>query len=295
MNQKDRLIQGMAFGGDFRIIAAQTTGAIEEARARRDMSPVAVSALGRAITGAVLLARLLDKNVRNQYVTLRIEGDGPLGLVIAEGTVSGKVRGYVANPLVDGAVNQVGSGIGSKGMLTVVRGTPPLGKPYTTQVKLVSGEIAKDLAHYLASSEQVASAVLLGVMEKPEGVSAAGGMVIQAFPHATPESIRAMEQRIGEAPAFSTLLDRMPLEDAVREVLHDVDYKPLDESLNIPIEYACPCSRDRALSQFKVFSRQEIGEMITKENGAEAVCQFCGATYRFSADDLLALAGDGDA
>lgn len=295
MTHEDRLIQGMAFGGDFRILAAQTTFALEAARELRDMSPVATSALGRAMTGAVLLARLLDKNVRNQYVTLRIDGGGPLGLVIAEGTIAGHVRGFVEHPLVEGGASDVGRSIGSNGMMTVVRGTPPAGKPYTTQQQLVSGEIAKDLAQYLASSEQVASAVLLGVMERPDGVSAAGGMMIQAFPHATPDSIRAMEDRVRAAAPFSTLLDRLPLEDAVRKVLEGIDYKPVDSSFDIPIRYTCRCTRERALSQFRLFSRQELADMITRENGAEAVCQFCGRAYRFSADELLALSHGADA
>src|SRR5688572_838481 len=149
MDLQDRLIQGMAWDGDFRILAAQTTKAVETARELRDLSPVAAGALGRAMTGAVLLARLLDKNVRNQYVTLRIEGDGPLGVMIAEATAGGAIRGYVSNPTVD-QVN-VGSAVGSNGLLTVVRGGPPQGKPYTSQVKLVSGEIARDLAHYLSA------------------------------------------------------------------------------------------------------------------------------------------------
>ncbi|MHB0968321.1 MAG: Hsp33 family molecular chaperone HslO [Thermoanaerobaculia bacterium] len=295
MNQQDRLIQGMAFGGDFRIIAALTTSALEAARELRDMSPVATSALGRAMTGALLLARLLDKNVRNQYVTLRIDGGGPLGLVIAEGTIAGHVRGFVEHPLVEGGANDVGRVIGANGLMTIVRGTPPAGKPYTTQQRLVSGEIAKDLAQYLSSSEQVASAVLLGVMERPDGVSASGGMVIQAFPHATPESIRAMEDRVRSAAPFSTLLDRLALEDAVRSVLDGIDYKPIDSSFDIPIRYTCRCTRDRALSQFHLFSRQELADMIARENGAEAVCQFCGRCYRFSADELLALSHGADA
>src|ERR671939_1284339 len=99
MPENDRLIQGMAEGGDFRIIAAQTTQTVETARQLLDLAPVATDALGRALTGSLLLARLLDKDVRNQYVTLRFQGDGPLGLVIAESTVTGGARGYVANPI----------------------------------------------------------------------------------------------------------------------------------------------------------------------------------------------------
>lgn len=294
MEQRDRLIQGMAWSGNFRIIAAQTTQAVETARLKSDLSPVATAAIGRAMTGAVLLARLLDKKMRNQWVTLRFEGGGPLGSLIAEGTVSGNVRAFVSNPHVDDERVNVGAAVGARGNLTVVRGTPPEGVPYTSQVSLVSGEIAKDLAHYLARSEQIASAVLLGVMIRPSGVDAAGGMLVQALPQASESAIETMEKRISEAPAFSTLLDRMTLEEAVQEVLRGSDYKLLDPSFNIPIRYSCSCTRERALKGFAYFSLHELSEIIT-EGGSEAVCQFCGQKYFFSGDDLLALSTPPDA
>ncbi len=294
MEQNDRLIQGMAWGGDFRILAAQTTQAVEEARLRSDLSPVATAAIGRAMTGAVLLARLLDKAMRQQRVTLRFNGDGPLGSIIAEGSVAGTVRGFVSNPHVDDHLVNVGAAVGSRGVLTVVRGTPPQGKPYTSQVSLVSGEIAKDLAHYLAHSEQIASAVLLGVMIRPAGVDAAGGLIVQAFPHASEAAIETMEKRIREAPPFSTLLDRMTIEEAVQEVLRGSDYKLLDPSFNMPIRYSCSCTRERALKQFAFLPLTELSEIIT-EGGSEAVCQFCGQKYFFTGDDLLAMSATPDA
>src|SRR5256885_1514439 len=122
MHNEDRLIQGMAANGDFRILAAQTTDTVETARELLDLAPVATDALGRALTGALLLARLLEKNVRNQYVALRFEGNGPLGVVIAEGNVAGGARGYVANPVPTDPTLNVGTAIG-RGRLTVVRGT----------------------------------------------------------------------------------------------------------------------------------------------------------------------------
>src|ERR1043165_2025595 len=127
MHGFDRLIQGMAGGGDFRIIAAQTTDTVEAARGVLDLAPVAADALGRALTGSLLLARLLDKALKNQYVTLRFEGDGPLGLVIAEGTVAGHARGWVENPVPTDAALDVPQALG-RGPLTVVRGGPPGGR-----------------------------------------------------------------------------------------------------------------------------------------------------------------------
>jgi molecular chaperone Hsp33 len=293
MVNHDRIIQGMAGSGDFRVIAAQTTNAVETAREILDLSPVAADALGRAMTGSLLLARLLDKDVRNQYVTLRFEGNGPLGTVIADGTVAGGVRGYVANPVPEDPVLDVESAIGN-GMLTVIRGTPPAGKPYTSQLLLAGTGVANDLTRYLMRSEQIASAVLLGVLNRREGVAAAGGIVIQAFPHATAESIATIERRIKDAPPLSTLIEKLPIEDVVATVLHGVEYKQIDEGHAVPVSYSCSCSRERALGSLTFVGREEILEMID-EGGSEIVCQFCGRKYHFSAHDLLALTAKHDA
>src|SRR5512142_2589723 len=248
----DRLIQGMAVNGDFRILAAQTTLTVETAREILDLAPVAADALGRALTGSLLLARLLNKDVRDQYVTLRFDGDGPLGTLIAEGTVKGGARGYVANPVPPDPALKVGQAIG-RGMLTVVRGTPPAGKPYTSQITLNGGGVAHELTRYLMRSEQIASAVLLGVMNRRDGVAAAGGIIVQAFPHASESAIAAVESRITESPPLSTLLEKMPIEDVVAQVLHGIDYKQIDSSFDVPLEYRCSCSRERALAPLVLF------------------------------------------
>ncbi|HEX7154712.1 MAG TPA: Hsp33 family molecular chaperone HslO [Thermoanaerobaculia bacterium] len=287
MDTQDRLIQGMAGDGDFRVLAAQTTTTVETAREVLDLAPVAADALGRAITGSLLLARLLDKDVRNQHVTLRFEGNGPLGTVIAEGTVAGNARGYVANPVPNDLSLDVGRAIG-RGMLTVIRGTPPAGKPYTSQITVDGTGVAQDLTRYLMRSEQIASAVLLGVLNRRDGVAAAGGIIIQAFPHTSEASISRLEQRIREAPPLSTLLEKMPIEDVVAHLLHDIGYKQIDAGHTVPVSYTCPCTRERALAPLSLFSRDELQEMVD-EGGSEVQCQFCGRKYSFTAEDLLAL------
>lgn len=287
MERPDRIIQGMAGEGHFRVIAAQTTTAVETAREILDLAPVAADALGRTMTGALLLARLLAKDNRNQYVTLRFEGNGPLGSVIADGTVAGAVRGYVANPVPDDPMLDVETAIGN-GSLTVVRGTPPTGKPYTSQILLTGTGIATDLTRFLMRSEQIASAVLLGVMNRRDGVAAAGGMIIQAFPHASEEAIRMIERCVREAPSFSALLERMPIEEAVATVLQGTNYKQIDDGHTIPVSYSCQCTRERALAPLALLGRDELQEMID-EGGTEVVCQFCGRKYRFVAEELFAL------
>ncbi len=289
----DRLIQGMAANGDFRILAAQTTTTVETAREILDLSPVAADALGRALTGSVLLARLLDKDVRNQRVTLRFDGNGPLGLLIAEANVSGDVRGYVSNPVPEDASIDVPRAIG-QGMLTVVRGTPPVGRPYTSQMMLEGGGIAQELTRYLARSEQISSAVLLGVLNRREGVAASGGIIIQAFPHATEESRRIIEERIQSTPPLSTLIEKIPIEAVVAKVFEGLNYKQIDASFNVPVSYRCTCSRERAIAPLALFSPEELKEMV-EEGGSEVVCQFCGRKYNFTREDLLALTATPDA
>ena len=293
MTDQDRLIQGMAGNGDFRILAAQTTHTVEKAREILDLSPVAADALGRALTGSLLLARLLNKDLRNQYVTLRFEGSGPLGTMIAEANMKGAARGYVANPVPLEENLDVPRAIG-RGMLTVVRGTPPLGKPYTSQVSLEGGGVAQELTRYLFRSEQIASAVLLGVINRREGVAGAGGIIIQAFPHAGEHAIAQIERRIREAPPLSTLIEKMPIEAVVAQVLHGLDYKQIDESFNVPVSYSCTCTRERAMAPLALFPREELNQMV-QEGGSEVVCQFCGRKYAFTREELLALTASHDA
>ena len=293
MRTEDRLIQGMAGNGDFRILAAQTTNTVETAREILDLSPVAADALGRALTGSLLLARLLDKHVRNQYVVLRFEGNGPLGVLIAAANVAGGARGYVGNPAPQEEQLDVARALG-RGLMTVVRGTPPEGTPYTTQLSLEGRGIAEELTRYLAHSEQMSSAVLLGVMNRREGVVGAGGIIVQAFPHASEEMIATIEQRIKEAPPLSTLIEKMPIEAVVAQVFHDVNYKQIDESFNVPLAYKCTCSRERALAPLSLFPPDEIRQMV-EQGGSDVVCQFCGRKYSFSSDDLLALTAEHDA
>jgi molecular chaperone Hsp33 len=292
METPDRIIQGMALDGHFRVIAAQTTTAVETAREILDLAPVAAEALGRAMTGALLLARILDKDLRRQYVTLRFEGNGPLGTVIADGTVAGAVRGYVENPVPQDPTLDVETAIGN-GSLTVVRGTPPAGKPYTSQILLAGTGIATDLTRYLMRSEQIASAVLLGVLNRRDGVAAAGGMIIQAFPNTPEEALQALEKRVREAPSLSKLLETMPIEEAVATVLEGTGYKQVDAGHSIPVSYSCQCTRERALAPLALLGEEELQEMI-EEGGTEVVCQFCGRKYQFGGEDLLTLTAKHD-
>jgi molecular chaperone Hsp33 len=131
------------------------------------------------------------------------------------------------------------------------------------------------------------------VLNRRDGVAAAGGIVIQAFPHASEESIAKLERKIGEAPPLSTLLEKMPIEDVVATVLQGVDYKQIDHGHTVPVAYPCPCSRERALASIPLLGKDEIIDIIN-EGGTTVACQFCGRKYVFSDDDLLALTATHD-
>ncbi len=291
-----RVIRGLAGNGSFRVLAADTTDVVEEARRRHNLSPTATAALGRALTGAALLAFLLSKTPKER-VTLKIEGEGPLGHLVAEAGVDGKIRGYVGHPEADLPPTEAGkldvSGLIGKGELRVMRSLPS-GEIYDSSVPLVSGEIAEDLAQYLWKSEQIPSAVLLGVRVSPEGpVEAAGGMVVQVLPGASEEAIQKLEENLKNISGFSELLKEKGLEGAVEEVLKGLGFeatslKELGLEEGIPVRFACRCDREKARDSLKFFSPQELEEMA-EEGGAEVVCRWCGEVYRFSPEEVREL------
>ena len=289
-----RLVRGLAGDAAFRVLAAETTDAVEEARRRHGLSPTATAALGRALTGAALLAFLLSKTPRER-VTLKIEGGGPLGHLVAEAGVDGRVRGYVGHPEADVPLSEkgkldVGRLIGP-GELRVMRSLSN-GEIYDSSVPLVSGEIAEDLAHYLLKSEQIPSAVLLGVRVSPEGpVEAAGGMVVQVLPGAPEEAIARLEENLKDLPGFSALLKEKGLTGAVREVLKGLDFEPTDLGEGVQVRFACRCDREKARDSLRFFGPEELREMA-EEGGAEVVCRWCGEVYRFSPEELRALIAD---
>ena len=295
-----RILRGLAGGGQLRVVAADTGDVVEEARRRHGLSPTATAALGRAMTGALLLAQLLLKTPKER-ITLRIEGTGPLGGLVAEADAAGNVRGYVRNPKAevplreDGKLN-VGELLGA-GVLRVDRSLPN-GEVYTSTVPLVSGEIAEDLAHYLWQSEQIPSAVLLGVRVKGEGeVEVAGGVAIQVMPDTPEEVLSRLEANLAGLSGITPLL-REGLEAALERLLAGLgfertDLKALGYPLNeIPARFRCRCNREKALEALVFFTPEEREDMIVKDGGAEVVCHWCGEVYRFSPEEIRSLVAE---
>ncbi|BAZ87389.1 Hsp33 family molecular chaperone HslO [Dolichospermum compactum] len=290
----DQLIRATAADGGIKAVGVITTRLTEEARQRHKLSYVATAALGRTMAAGLLMAASMKRS--GSRVNVRVKGDGPLGGVLADAGLDGTVRGYVGNPSVELPPNHkgkldVGAAVGT-GFLYVVRDLGH-GYPYSSTVELVSGEIGDDVAHYLASSEQTPSALVLGVFVGEQGVTAAGGILIQVLPKAArdEELVATLESRIGALSGFTPLLQAgKTLTEIFNDLLGDMGLNIFPESQML--RFHCGCSFDRVLGALKILGEAELQDMIVKDDGAEATCDFCGNIYQASSDDLTQLIGD---
>lgn len=283
----DHLIQGTAANNTVRLLAAVTTELVDEACRRHRTSPTASAALGRMLTGALLLGRTF-KDL--ELVTLQVRGDGSLGGVTAEASPNGTVRGFAMNPEADLPPNELGKfdvggltkGAGA-GLLQVTREAGfDIGlrkEPYTGSVPLVSGEIAEDIAYYLKASEQINSAVVLGVFYELEQaqVTAAGGLLIQAMPDADPNILVMIEDTVSRMPHVTELIRRgASAADILEEALGLIPFDVLEK---IPVEFRCRCSYARAVSLISALGAAEVTDMLEQDNGAQLTCGFCNEVY----------------
>jgi molecular chaperone Hsp33 len=282
----DILVKAMAKDEPILVIGLVNTVAVEKARLLHDTFPTASAALGRTITGAVLLASMLKEG---QKISLQIVGDGPLKEVFAEADWLCRVRGYVRKPHVHlgllGDSLDVGRGIGS-GFLHV---TKDLGirEPYHGSVPLQTGEVASDLAYYLATSEQMPAAVSLGVfVDQDNSVKASGGFMVHALPGADEEVIEYLEDRISRLrPVSSMVLDGLKAEEIVGEVLG----MPFDVLETKEVSYSCPCTRERVMAALVTLGEKDIAEMAEKGESLSIQCHFCKTDYTVSQEELFSL------
>lgn len=278
-----RLRAGVAGGGSLRWAAADITAVVETARARLDLSPVASAALGRALAAAALLLRLAAKTPARLVV--EIAGDGPLGRVIAEADDQGSLRGMVGNRLADVPHTPegklaVGRAVG-KGLLRVIRERD--GASYSSQVELVSGEIGEDLAHFLDQSEQVRSAVLLGVLGRPHGVAAAGGMIVEALPAASSAVLARLEANAAAAGGVSRLVESGGASGVLDTVLAGLDPEHRETRT---LAYRCRCNRERLERHLAPLPYEELVALADGTGVIEAECAFCAERYRFLPEEL---------
>lgn len=279
----ETLVRAMASEGVW-AFACVTTNLVDEARRRHHAAPTAAAALGRALTAVSLLGATLEEG---QKVTLRIFGDGPLGGIVTDTTASGDVRGYVQNPRVHLPLSShrklaVGAAVG-RGTLHVTRDLG-LRWPYHGSAPLISGEIAEDLAYYLAQSEQIPSVVSLGVLVEPDGrVSAAGGFMVQLMPGSDPSARDYLEAHVRNLPPVTQLVRQgMSSADLARAALGELGAQILEER---PLRYRCTCSRERVEGILMLLGAEEV-ESLLLEGRAEVHCRFCGEVYVLGRDVL---------
>lgn len=282
----DKLVKALAADGTLLAVGLVDTKTVEDARRIHDTYPTASAALGRALSGAVLLASVLKQN---QKVTLQIAGDGPLQEIVAEADSECRVRGYIRRPHVhldpkNGKLD-VGGAVGS-GFLNVIKDVG-LREPYRGTVNLQSGEIAEDIAYYLNASEQVPSAVSLGVyVDKDNSVKAAGGFMIQALPDVKDETLECLEERLrGIRQVSAMVLGGAGPIDMLEEAL-GLPLKIIDTR---EVNYFCPCTRERVLGAVVTLGRKELEKAIKKGEDVEAVCRFCNKKYLVSPKELTEL------
>jgi len=291
----DQLIRAIAAEGGIRAVGIISTRLTEEARQRHKLSYVATAALGRTMSAGLLLASSMKRE--NSRVNIRIKGNGPLDGLLVDAGLDGTVRGYVFQPDVELPPNpqgklDVGGAVGNEGFLYVVRDIGH-GYPYSSTVELVSGEIGEDITHYLFTSEQTPSALLVGVFVGADGVTAAGGILVQIMPKAAQNEalISTLEARIAELKGFTPLLrEGKTLPEIFESLLGDLGLEIFpDVQL---VRFDCRCSFDRVLSALRTLGEAELLDMIEKDGGAEATCEFCGEVYQATDQHLSELVQD---
>lgn len=287
----DKLIHGLAADATVRVMAAITTDAVREAVRRHDTSPTASVALGRVLTGTLLLGSSLKDFDR---LTVKIESKGSVEGIVAETIANGKVRGYIKNPLADLPQKPDGTfdvrGIVGAGMFIVIRESGfDVGlhrEPYIGSVPIETGEIAEDFAHYLMKSEQIPSAVLLGTLLQPEApfVTCAGGVMIQMLPTANPNVAVMIEDTILHAPSLTTAIkEGASPEDLLKMMLGIIDYEILGEK---EVKFECNCSFERAVQLIASLGKAEVKAMLEEDRGATMNCGFCNNVYTLDENDL---------
>ena len=286
-----KLIRCITSDGQVMATAVDTTDIVAQAEGIHKTSAVVTAALGRLLTAASIMGNMLKG--RDNSLTLRVSGDGPVGSIIAVSDFNGNVRGYVANPVVELPLNEkgkldVGGAVGKNGSLYVIKDLG-LKEPYNGSVPLVSGEIAEDITAYYALSEQTPTVCALGVLVNPDlSVQVAGGYIIQLLPAAEDSTIDKLEDGIKDIASVTQMLSSgMQPVDIIKTALKNFEVEVLYEQ---DIEYKCNCSRTRVEGALISMGRQELTSMAEEMDEAEIKCHFCDKVYKFTKDELKILA-----
>ena len=286
----DYMIRATAANAQVRAFAVTSRDLVEYARKAHDLSPVAAAALGRTMSAALMMADMLKGP--QDLLTIKIDGDGPLGSILVTADNLGGVKGYVENPGVDlpnkvkGHLD-VGGAVG-RGTLTVIRDMG-MKDPYVGQTAIQTGEIAEDITYYYAVSEQIPSSVGLGVLvnRNEKKILQAGGFIIQLMPFAEEETIARLEKNLGSIDSVTAMLSAGDTpEQMLEKVLEGLD---LVVTAKDPVEFRCNCGKERYERALVLLGRDEVQKIVDDGEPVEIKCQFCGKKYSFSPDELRAV------
>lgn len=290
--KQDHVIHALAWNDNVRVVATDMTQAVQEAVRVHGTDATASAALGRAL----IAARLMQATVKDtERITLQIKGFGPVGLIVARAEPNGDVYGSIQNPDVhlppraDGKLD-VGAAVGWVGELVVVRDTSANAEPYVGITELVSGEIGDDLANYLVTSEQIKSAVILGVMMGPDGeVRGAGGVIVQILGGLDDEVIDALEARIHALSNISQDVTEGATAETLLRALCGDEARVVAER---PTKYYCANGREYYASRLTNLDARTLNELFEDDASIELTCEFTRQVFRFTRDEFPALAGE---
>lgn len=288
--EQNVMLRSIDRSGTFRVFLGDMTKMAEDIRKINDSTPVATAVLGRAVTAASLMG-MMQKNTEDK-ITITLDGKGPGGKVTAVGRGNGDVKAYMNNPTVDLPLNaqgklDVGGAVGKDGFITVIKDFG-FGNPYVGQSPLVSGEIAEDLASYFAKSEQIATAVALGVLVDVDcSVKRAGGLLVQVLPYPDEKVLTQLEKNIGKLTSITGILEESKdIYEAHEKIFEGIEMEIHEEDHP---ELRCDCSRERMERALISIGKKDLQEIIEEDGEAELVCHFCRTRYRFDKDDLEKL------
>lgn len=285
----DYIIRATAAGASIRAFAITSRELVETAKNNHNTSPIMTAALGRLLSGGAMMGAMLKGE--KDCLTLQIQCSGPAKGLTVTADSHGNVKGFASNPVVELPPNAEGhlnvGGALDLGILSVIKDMG-MKEPYVGQCQLQTGEIAEDLTYYFATSEQIPSAVGLGVlMDKDNTVKQAGGFILQLMPFTSDEVIEKLEQRIAQIDSVTMMLERgLTPEDILEEILGDFDVEIVDK---IPTAFVCDCSKDRVSRALSTLSKKDLDSIINDGESIEVKCQFCNKAYTFDIDELKEL------
>lgn len=289
----DYLIKALAYNGQLRVYAIDTTETVRKAQRIHDTWSAATAAFGRAITATSLLSQSLLKG--GNKMTVKIMGNGPTGTIVIDGTASGDVKGYLKEPHVHLPLNKqqkidVKGAVGSSGLLEITKDLG-LKMPFTGQVPLVSGELGEDFTYYMAKSEQIPSSIGVSVfVNNDNSVRTAGGFMVQAMPDADEAVLAEVEQNIANLSAISVMMAKKTIpEEIIYRICGQKNTQILDK---VEISYRCDCSKERFAKSLASISPADLKLIIEEDHGAEVICHFCKKKYVFTEAELERLVKD---